>query len=244
MKNFLRINIFLAGLLIVFACSNSPATSTGGGSASSSSSTGGGAITNELFAIFSDTVTNSAGLTWSTNSGSSDYWLNSWAAPDGATVYELISGTSPAGDGNEYLKLYIKEGSWGGGITFALSNTTLGYDMSRFTNGYLVFSIAVPTNNTGYPIIAIERQEYSGPNHRGSQITLTDGSYGFQKDGNIHTVVIPISHFIQATTDEGLHGRMQASDFTNVGTFFQLRGQSTGGGNLTNVVLDNIYWYR
>lgn len=243
MKNFLRINILLAGLLIAFSCSNSPANSTGGGSASSSSSTSGGVVTNELFGIFSDTVSNSDGLTWSTNSGVSDYWLNSWAASDGATVYELISGTSPAGDGNNYLRLYVKEGAYGGGITFALSNTTLGYDMSRFTNGYLVFSIAMPSYSAD-PIIAIERQEYSGPNHRGSQILLTNGAYGFQKDGNIHEVVIPISAFIQATTDEGLHGRMQASDFTNVGTFFQLRGQSTGGGNLTNVVLDNIYWYR
>ncbi len=100
----------------------------------------------------------------------------------------------------------------------------------------------VPAGNAD-PIIALERQEYTGPNHRASHITLTNGAYGFQK-GSMCTVVIPIAHFIQATSDEGLHGRMQASDFTNLGTFFQLRGQNTGGGNLSNVILDNIYWYR
>ncbi len=202
-------------------------------------------VTNEIFGVFSDTRPNSEGLTWDTNqNGTTDYWLNLWAAPDGATVYELINGTSPAGDGNQYLKLYIKEGQWSGGITFALRDPIEGHDMSRFTNGYLVFSIAVPSDNVGDPIIALERQVYDGPNHRTSTILLTNGAYGFQKDGQVYQIGIPIAHFIQATNDEGLHGRMQASDFTNVGTFFQFRGQINGMGDLTNVILDNIFWCR
>jgi len=270
MKSFLKTLLILVGLTIVFACSTTPSgssssssSSTGGvtsstpssssPTSSSSSSAGlqvvfspeGSGITNEIFGVFSDTRSNPANLTWDTNqSGTSDYWLNLWSAPSGATVYELIDAQSPASDGNQYLKLYIKEGEWPGGITFALRDTTAGYDMSRFTNGYLVFSIAVPSDNLGDPVIAIERQAYDDPNHRASTILLTNGAYGFKKDGKVYQIGIPIADFIQATNDEGLHGKMQASDFTNVGTFFQLRGQSIGMGDITNVILDNIFWCR
>jgi hypothetical protein len=158
-----------------------------------------------------------------------------WAGGDVSVA--IIGGTPnvPASDEKStYLEITVNSGANWGGCGFQLTNndrTTGGTNLTRFTNGYIIFDLKMESSSPNFQI-TIENGTY--PNVDTSvAVGIGSGSYGEAKDGQWHKIVIPISNFFNSSYD--------ATKLGHVASPFQIR--ATGGGG-NKFYIDRIYWAR
>lgn len=121
-------------------------------------------------------------------------------------------------EGKEYWAFEVSPGSWfGGGV--AVSNHR---NMSNYSDGYLHFDIRSNAN-------AILRVGIKSSRGGESWLSLVDenGEFGFARDGNWHSVKIPLNRFSNI-------------DFWTVHQFFMISGQPPK--EKTRIDVDNIWW--
>ncbi|MBN1410757.1 MAG: fibronectin type III domain-containing protein [Spirochaetales bacterium] len=152
---------------------------------------------------------------------------NVWSIGETLTVTGLTSGTFEGADANQLTTL-APAGWFGMGIEVAPHD-----DLSAYASGYLIFAIKTTYSHE------IQVGFQSGTWNDDSDLstikevwmTLVNGQYGYQNDGNWHIVFIPIGAFTSI-------GEMDLSDISNA---FTLRG-------VTDVLigqqisLDAIHW--
>ena len=125
---------------------------------------------------------------------------------------------APSYDGNESLNFVAQNGaSWFG---FGV-NSSNGFNLSHFNNGYLKFSMRTTSSNNFWIGIG-------DINGKEGKVEFNNGSdpYGFQRDGQWHEVTIPISAF----KNDGL-------DLSIAGNIFMMGGD----GKISDILIDDIY---
>lgn len=168
-------------------------------------------ITDSNYVVYSESVTgtNAAGI-----------W-NAW----NSTV-AISDDTSTFGEGTSSKKYTVtstgnSQGWFGGAFEISTANYV---NLTQFASGHLNFMINTTLNlfSLGFQI------KPSGTSDE--FITLTNGNFGFQNDGNWHAVSIPIS----------ILG--PGANLSKVNAVFAIKGGVAAAGASINV--DNIYWSK
>lgn len=171
--------------------------------------------------------------------------LNAWQSGTTANATEVAE---TSGDGLKAMQVNPTPLDWGWGMTWALTNND-EVDLSNFQNGHLNFSI-----KTTYPG-RIEVGFLTGSSGDGTAwdvyLAMAPGDYGYQNDGQWHTVSIPIADI----TAHGAPGygmsapaaRLQLNRVSNMFVLadrYAVTGKASNANVRTPVLVDNIHWSR
>ena len=129
----------------------------------------------------------------------------------------MTSVATVPSEGSNALGYSIAAGSWWG-----MGLLHKDYDMHNYTHGYLHFDIKTPST--------MNMTVHVGSSAGGTgDVDLIDGAeqYGLVRDGNWHSVAIPLSKF----------GNV---DFNTIKTFFSISGAAPAAA--TTIAFDNIYF--
>ncbi len=129
----------------------------------------------------------------------------------------MTSVATVASEGSSALGYQVKAGNWWG-----MGLLHKDYDMHNYTHGYLHVDIKTPSTMK----MTIHVASSAGGS---GDVDLIDGAdqYGLVRDGNWHSVAIPLSKF----------GNV---DFNSIKTFFSISGDAPAAD--TTIAFDNIYF--
>ncbi len=152
-------------------------------------------------------------------------------------------------EGSNVLKVNVSGSSgWGGvfGIQldpsiYNLDRDNGGTNVYRFLSGYIVFDVKIPSASVPNFNVTIENGTYP-TNYVSKSVTIGNGTYGEQKDGNWHTVRIPINDFMGQGSAGNDPYNYIPSNLSNVASLFEIRVSDTTETN--NFYIDRIYWER
>lgn len=172
--------------------------------------------------------------------------LNAWQNGTSANAVEMDESS---GDGTKAILINPTPLAWGWGMTWGLSGGT-EVDLSNFQSGTLNFSI-----KTTYPG-KLEVGFLTGNATDGSAwdvyLPISPGEYGYQNDGQWHTVTIPISSIAArgamayGMTNPAI-SRLQLNRVSNMFVLadrYSITGKQDNANVRVPILVDAIYWSR
>ncbi|MGC8764675.1 MAG: hypothetical protein ACP5QT_02165 [Brevinematia bacterium] len=261
MRYFQRLILLMLALMVVFACTTTPSGESSSSSsstmstsssvpASSSSSTpessssstpasssSSGSTFQEVILLFSEDTSLGTPMDIDFNNPQPttihEMRFDPW---DGGNAYASRDGTPNLSDEHSYYILVtVSPGVTWGGCGFQLTNNardTGGTNLIRFTNGYVCLDVNIPPDGDVFKV-TIENGTYPTV-YTSAEITIGNGSYGEAKDGNWHTVMIPVSSFFNST--------YTPDKLAHVASLLQIR--TIPVTSTKQFKIDRIYWAR
>lgn len=199
-----------------------------------------GTITANRYTVYAEQVTSGEAR------AGSGVVLNAWQNGTTATAVEIDQSSA---DGSKVIQINPTPLSWGWGMTWGLS-AGAEVDLSNFQGGTLNFSI-----KTTYPA-KIEIGFLTGNATDGSAwdvyLPISPGEYGYQNDGQWHTVSIPIANIAaRGAMAYGMTNPVLSKlQLNRVSNMFVLADRYSFTGKQDNanvrdpILIDAIHWSR
>ncbi len=153
------------------------------------------------------------------------------------------------GEKTNVLRVNVSGSSGWGGIfgiqlnsgVYSLDKDSGGTNVSRFSSGAIVFDVKFLDGTVPNFNVTIENGIYP-TNYVSKPVTIGNGTYGEQKDGNWHTVRIPLSDFMGGGSSGDSSYNYTVANLSNVAALFEIRVGDAATSY--DFYIDRIYWER
>jgi exo-beta-1,3-glucanase (GH17 family) len=169
--------------------------------------------------------------------------LNAWENGTTASATELDASS---GDGSKAIQITPTPASWGWGMTWGVSGTET--DLSNFAGSSARLNFRIKTTYTGKLEVGFLTGSTLDSSAFDVYLPMAPGSYGYQNDGNWHSVSIPVAD-ISARGAPAFNMPASASlQMNRISNLFVIADRFAVTGNTAGakpvVWIDDIHWSR
>lgn len=198
-----------------------------------------GTITANRYTVYAEQVTSGEARP------DSAVLLNAWEA---GTTSNAVEVTEASSDGQTAMQINPTPLAWGWGMTWGLGGTA-EVDLSNFAAGHLNFRIK--TTYPGKLEIGFLTGSISDGTAWDVYRAIEPGEYGYQNDGQWHTVRVPLTDIVvRGAPGYGMSAptsRLQLNRVSNMFVLadrYSITGKSSNANIRTSILVDKIFWSR
>lgn len=170
---------------------------------------------------------------------------NAWE--NNSTAAIAVESDATSGDGSSVYKITPNPLDWGWGMTFGLTGGA-EVDLSNFAAGHL--NLRIKTTYAGKLEIGFFTGSVSDNTAYDVYRAISSGDYGYQNDGQWHTVRIPVADLVaRGAMAYGMNNpalsRLQLSRVANLLVVADRYAVTRNAANVREpILIDAVYWSR
>ena len=170
---------------------------------------------------------------------------NAWE--NNSTAAIAVESDATSGDGSSVYKITPNPLDWGWGMTFGLTDGA-EVDLSNFAAGHL--NLRIKTTYAGKLEIGFFTGSVSDNTAYDVYRAISSGEYGYQNDGQWHTVRIPVADLVaRGAMAYGMNNpalsRLQLSRVANLLVVADRYAVTRNAANVREpILIDAVYWSR